>query len=71
MLFSDGLVDISVYINKAPVNNREAEFVMNGATGVFNQVSNGVEVSVVGKIPLITAQSIADSVSFIPNKNIP
>lgn len=66
ILFSDGLVDISVYVNKSNVNLREPEFVMNGATGVFNQVVKGVEVSVVGKIPSVTAQAIADSVGLIP-----
>jgi len=65
LLFSDGLVDVSVYINKSSVNHRAAEFVMNGATGVFNQVVKGIEVSVVGKIPATTAKSIADSVSLL------
>ncbi|WP_076420336.1 MucB/RseB C-terminal domain-containing protein [Colwellia sp. UCD-KL20] len=71
MLFSDGLVDVSIYINKSPVNQREPEFVMNGATGVYSQVVKGVEVSVVGKIPSMTAQAIADSVSLLPSAKRP
>jgi sigma-E factor negative regulatory protein RseB len=71
MLFSDGLVDVSVYVNKSAINQREPEFVMNGATGIFNQIVKGVEVSVVGKIPLIAAQSIADSVRLSPSNKIP
>jgi len=71
MLFSDGLVDVSVYVNKSAVNHREVEFVLNGATGVFNQVVKGVEVSIVGKIPLTTAKSIADSVSFVSGSQTP
>ncbi|XPF93656.1 MucB/RseB C-terminal domain-containing protein [Colwellia sp. RE-S-Sl-9] len=71
MLFSDGLVDVSVYINKSAVNHREPEFVMNGATGIFNQVIKGVEVSVVGKISSITAKDIADSVSLLPSNQTP
>lgn len=71
MLFSDGLVDVSVYVNKSAVNHREPEFVMNGATGIFNQVIKGVEVSVVGEIPLITAKDIADSVSLLPGNQTP
>lgn len=71
MLFSDGLVDVSVYVNKSAVNHREPEFVMNGATGIFNQVIKGVEVSVVGKIPSITAKDIADSVSLLPSNQTP
>lgn len=71
MLFSDGLVDVSVYVNKSAVNHREPEFVMNGATGIFNQVIKGVEVSVVGEIPSITAKGIADSVSLLPGNQTP
>jgi len=71
VLYADGLVDISVYVNQSSTKSREAEFVMNGATGVFNQVSNGVEVSVVGKIPSNTAKRIADSVRYLANGQTP
>ena len=62
-LYSDGLVDISVYVARSDENQRNADYVMDGATTVFNQVVNGYEVSVVGKIPANTAKAIADSVS--------
>ena len=39
---------------------------MDGATVVLNQVVNGFEVSVVGKIPANTAKAIADSVVLMP-----
>ncbi|WP_448211951.1 MucB/RseB C-terminal domain-containing protein [Colwellia sp. MEBiC06753] len=64
MLFNDGLVDISVYVNGSNEKQRPVEFVMDGATVVLNQVVNGFEISVVGKIPSNTAKAIADSVSF-------
>ncbi len=67
-LFSDGLVDVSVYINKGNVKHREVDFVRNGATGIFNQVINGLEVSVVGKIPADTAKAIANSITLLPKK---
>jgi sigma-E factor negative regulatory protein RseB len=41
---------------------------MDGATVVLNQVVNGFEVSVVGKIPAKTAKVIADSVVLTPKK---
>lgn len=64
MLFSDGLVDVSVYVNPSEEKQRAADFVMDGATVALNQVKNGVEVSVVGKIPSNTAKKIADSISY-------
>lgn len=61
-LFSDGLVNISIYVNGSKEKQRAVDYVMDGATVALNQVVNGVEVSVVGKIPSITAKKIADSV---------
>jgi len=64
MLFNDGLVDISVYVNPSKDKQRAIEFANDGATLVLNQVINNIEVSVVGKIPLETAKKIVNSVSF-------
>jgi len=68
MLFNDGLVDISVYVNPSKDTHRPIEYVNDGATLVLNQVVNNLEVSVVGKIPLATAKDIVNSVSFTPKK---
>ncbi len=68
ILFTDGLVDISVYVSPSADKHRAAEFAMDGATVVLNQVNNGFEVSVVGKIPSNTAKQIADSVAFSQSK---
>lgn len=62
MLFNDGLVDVSVYVNSTQTKQRKVEHVNDGATLVLNQVKNGVEISVVGQIPFETAQAIANSV---------
>jgi len=66
MLFNDGLVDVSVYVNPSEENQRATDYVMDGATVVLNQVVNSFEVSVVGKIPAKTAKAIADSVVLKP-----
>jgi len=66
MLFSDGLVNVSVYINKSDGKERAVEYVMDGATVVLNQVNKNFEVSVVGKIPSKTAKAIADSIILLP-----
>ena len=68
MLFSDGLVDISVYVNTSAQQERNAEHVNDGATLALNQVNNGIEISVVGKIPASTAQAIANSIVFTTSK---
>ncbi|PHR82237.1 MAG: transcriptional regulator [Colwellia sp.] len=65
MLFNDGLVDVSVYVNPSKDKQRVIEFAYDGATLVLNQIINNVEVSVVGKIPAATAKKIANSVRFI------
>jgi len=62
MMYSDGLVEFSVYVNPSKDKDRPAEFVMDGATVVLNQATNGFEISVVGKIPTGTAKKIANSV---------
>jgi len=64
MLFSDGLVDVSVYVTQSSDKQRAPEFVRDGATIVYNQVNNGFEVSVVGKIPTATAKLMAESIQF-------
>jgi len=68
VLFSDGLVDISIYVNGSKDKQRNADFAMDGATLVLNQVKDGVEVSIVGKIPSQTAKAIADSITIKPPK---
>ncbi len=64
MLFTDGLVDVSVYVGKSQDSHRAVDFALDGATVVLNQVVDSFEVSVVGKVPSKTAKLIADSVSF-------
>jgi sigma-E factor negative regulatory protein RseB len=65
MLFSDGLVDISIYVNASNEKQRNADFARDGATVILNQVNKSIEVSVVGKIPSKTAKAIADSITII------
>lgn len=62
-LFSDGLVDVSVYVSNSDENSRAVDYVVEGATIALNQVRQGIEISVVGKIPLATAKAIADSIA--------
>jgi len=63
-MYTDGLVDVSVYVNKSKLQRRAPDHVYDGATLVLNQVINGVEVSIVGKIPVHSAKTIAESIRF-------
>jgi sigma-E factor negative regulatory protein RseB len=71
MLFNDGLVDVSVYVNPSKDKQRVIEFANDGATLVLNQVINNVEVSVVGQIPVATAKKIVNSVRFSRDLGMP
>ena len=62
MLFSDGLVEISVYVNLSTESFRAPEYASDGATMVFNHIVQGIEVGIVGDIPLATAKKIAESI---------
>ena len=62
MLFSDGLTEVSVYLNSSKETFRAPEYASDGATMVFNQIVQGVEVGVVGDIPVATAKKIAESI---------
>ena len=64
MLFSDGLVDVSVYVGLASKGQQPLGYANDGATVVLTKVFNHIEVSVVGKIPANTAVKIADSVTI-------
>lgn len=68
VLFSDGLVDVSVYVTPSDEKTRPVDYVMDGATIALNLVDNGFEISVVGKIPSHTAKKIADSVVATPRR---
>jgi len=67
-LFSDGLVDVSIYVSPSQENFREHEFANDGATLVYNQIIQGVEIGVVGEIPLATAKKIAESIGPVSIK---
>ena len=68
MLFNDGLVDVSIYVNASADKQRSVEYVLDGATVLLNQVVDGFDISVIGKIPFKTAKKIADSLQFTRTK---
>lgn len=61
-LFSDGLVNVSVYIQAATGVFQNDVNLSNGANTVHSRTDGKVQVTVVGDIPLITAQLMAKSI---------
>ncbi|RKF18602.1 transcriptional regulator [Alginatibacterium sediminis] len=62
---SDGLFDISVYVNKLDDKARiKPQLVRQGATTLHIQLIQGREVTVVGEVPPETASKIANSIRF-------
>ncbi|MGL4715381.1 MAG: MucB/RseB C-terminal domain-containing protein [Aeromonas sp.] len=64
MMFSDGLVDISVYVSRVdPKQVVRQQLIRQGATSLVSYVNDaGVEITVVGEVPAETAKRIAESV---------
>ena len=64
-LFSDGLVNVSVYIQAATGVFQNDVNLNNGANTVHSRTDGKVQVTVVGDIPLVTAQLMAKSIEVI------
>lgn len=64
-LFSDGLVNVSVYIQAATGVFQDDVNLNNGANTVHSRTDGKVQVTVVGDIPLVTAQRMAKSIEVI------
>ena len=62
-LFSDGLVDVSVYVQPAQ-DALDSDVLLRNSTNTFLSLTNGqVQITVIGKIPPATANEIAHSLS--------
>jgi sigma-E factor negative regulatory protein RseB len=61
-LYSDGLVDVSVFVQRPLPGARPSGALSSGATTVYVHNSGAFDVSVVGNIPALTAKKIAESV---------
>ncbi len=68
-MFSDGLVDVSVYVQKAE-DAIGADMVLRHEVNTFLTLTDGqAQVTVVGEIPLNTANAIATSLSMHQSEN--
>ena len=62
-LYSDGFVEVSVFIQRPLPGKRASGALSSGATTVYVHNGGGFDVSVVGNIPAMTAKAIAESVA--------
>jgi len=62
-LFSDGFVEISVFIQRPLPGKRLSGALTSGATTVYVHNGGNFDVSVVGNVPSTTAKAIAESVT--------
>lgn len=68
VLLSDGLVDVSVYMHKIKGQISESGWLRHQATTLLSLNNGAIEVTVVGKIPPKTANSIAASIRPVKQK---
>ncbi len=61
-LYGDGLVEVSVFVQRPLPGKRLGGPLSSGATSIFVYNAAGFDVSVVGNVPTKTAQAIAESV---------
>ena len=62
-LYSDGFVEISVFIQRPLPGKRLSGALTSGATTVYVHNGGNFDVSVVGNVPSLTAKAIAESVT--------
>ena len=63
MLVSDGLVELSIFIQQPLSNKIKGGSLRNGSNVVAVHHGNGFDVSVIGKVPAVTAERIAKSIT--------
>ncbi|WP_462157562.1 MucB/RseB C-terminal domain-containing protein [Pseudoalteromonas sp. GB56] len=61
-LYSDGLVDVSVFVQRPLAGQRPSGSLTSGATTIYIHNAGAFDVSVIGNIPTQTAKTIAESV---------
>jgi len=65
IMLSDGLVDISIYLQKAGEQTLQKGWLTHGSSTLLSTQNGDYEVTVVGKIPPKTANTIAQSVQVV------
>ena len=70
ILLSDGMVDVSVYLQKATYQQAEDVLFTKDAVTFLSRVTDNIQVSVVGKIPPATAQRILQMIASVEANDV-
>jgi len=70
ILLSDGMVDVSVYLQKATYQQAEDVLFTKDAVTFLSRVTDSIQVSVVGKIPPATAQRIMQMIASVEANDV-
>lgn len=64
IMLNDGIVSVSIYISSQKIAlSDKQKIIQRGATVLYSQQKNGMEINVVGEIPVVTAQRLVESVT--------
>ena len=64
IMLNDGIVSVSIYISARKIAlNEKQKIIQRGATVLYTHQKEGVEINVVGEIPVITAKRLVESVT--------
>ena len=66
MMLSDGMVDISVYLQQLPNDLSQRAALKHQSNTLFTMQRDSLAVTVIGKLPAKTAEKIASSIGVIP-----
>lgn len=64
IMLNDGIVSVSIYISEKKIAlNEKQKIIQRGATVLYTHQKGGVEINIVGEIPIITAKRLVESVT--------
>ena len=66
MMLSDGMVDISVYLQQLPNELNQRTALKHQSNTLFTMQRDSLAVTVIGKLPAKTADAIASSIGITP-----
>ena len=63
IMLNDGLVSVSIYIStKKMISTKSKNVIQRGATLLYTEQQENIEVNIIGEIPLLTAEKLAASI---------
>lgn len=68
IMLDDGIINVSIYISDKKIAlNEQQKLIRHGATVLYTAQRGGIEINVVGDIPVATAKRLTDSIVRVNN----